>query len=53
MTTLNVDVLRALPQPRIAAFAGPFTGFVTNLTALAKSILRNLLVVPDSARNVA
>ena len=53
MTTINRrTVLKGAAAAGIAAFAGPFTGFVTNPTALAKPDFRNLRAVPDLRDNV-
>ena len=53
MTTINRrTVLKGAAAAGIAAFAGPFTGFVTNPTALAKPDFRNLRAIPDLRDNV-
>jgi secreted PhoX family phosphatase len=53
MTTLDRrTVLKGAAAAGIAAFAGPFSGFVTNPTALAKPDFRNLRPVPDLRGNV-
>ncbi len=48
MTTINRrTVLKGAAAAGIAAFAGPFSGFVNSPTALAKPDFRNLRAVPD------
>jgi uncharacterized protein len=53
MTTVDRrTVLKGAAAAGVAAFAGPFTGFVTNPTALAKPDFRALRAIPDLRDNV-
>lgn len=48
MTTIDRrTVLKGAAAAGVAAFAGPFSGFITNPTALAKPDFRNLRAIPD------